>query len=137
MKKLLFIISLFAFSLTSVMAQNDDDDKIGDKMREYIQQKLRMNRDEARRFTPVFLQYFRDWRSTLREYRTDRLMLRKKIVDVQLRYRNEFRTIIGEKRGGEVFRQQEIFIKELQNLRKERLQNRPNGARNRVNNLPD
>lgn len=137
MKKLLFIVSLFAIGITSVMAQNDDDDKIGDKMREYIQQKLRMNKDEARRFTPVFLQYFHDWRSTLREYRTDRLMLRKKIVDVQLRYRNEFRNIIGERRGGEVFRQQEIFIKELQTLRKERLQNRPNAPRNRVNNLPD
>ncbi|HRX93528.1 MAG TPA: hypothetical protein P5158_05395 [Chitinophagaceae bacterium] len=137
MKKLLFIVSLFAIGITSVMAQNDDDDKIGDKMREYIQQKLRMNKDEARRFTPVFLQYFHDWRSALKEYRTDRILLTKKIADVQLRYRSEFRTIVGEKRGNDVFHQQRLFIKELQNLRNERLQNRPNAPRNRVNNLPD
>lgn len=138
MKKLLLILSLFVFSLTYVKGQSDDDNQIGDKMREYIQQKLRLNKQEAKTFAPIFLQYFRDWRNTLREYRTDKLMLRKQIVDLQLKYRNEFRNIIGDRRGSEVFRQQEIFIEELQNLRRERLRNKLDGPpRGKTNNLPN
>ncbi len=130
MKKLLLII-IFLFPFVSItMAQEDnDDDKIRDKMRQYIQQRMRLTKNEAERFTPIFIRYFKEWRTTLRENKTDRLILQQKIVELRLRYRGEFKDIIGEKRSNEIYRHQEIFIQELKDIKKERLQNRQGGTR--------
>lgn len=135
MKKILLILSLVFFSGISIFAQEDrDDEKIRDKMREYIQQRMSLTKNEAERFAPVFLRYFREWRTTLRDFRQDKLILKQKIVELRLRYRTEFRTVIGEKRGDEVYDHQDRFIRELQNIRKERLENRT-GPRNRLRAL--
>ena len=133
MKKILFILSLFFITFNAAMAQNDDE-KIRDKMSEYIQQRMRLNKTEADRFNPVFLRYFREWRNTLKENRTDKLILQQKVVELRLHYRTEFRDIIGEKRSNDVFRHQEKFISELQTIRQERMQNRQ-VPRSRLRNL--
>ena len=133
MKKILFIFSLFLMTFNAAMAQNDDE-KIRDKMSEYIQQRMRLNKTEAERFNPVFLRYFREWRNTLKENRTDKLILQQKVVELRLHYRTEFKDIIGEKRSNDVFRHQEKFISELQTIRQERMQNRQ-GPRSRLRNL--
>lgn len=133
MKKILFIFSLFLITFNAAMAQNDDE-KIRDKMSEYIQQRMRLNKTEAERFNPVFLRYFREWRNTLKENRIDKLILQQKVVELRLHYRTEFRDIIGEKRSNDVFRHQEKFISELQTIRQERMQNRQ-GPRSRLRNL--
>lgn len=133
MKKILFIFSLFLITFNAAMAQNDDE-KIRDKMSEYIQQRMRLNKTEADRFNPVFLRYFREWRNTLKENRTDKLILQQKVVELRLHYRTEFRDIIGEKRSNDVFRHQEKFISELQTIRQERMQNRQ-VPRSRLRNL--
>ena len=136
MKKILFILSILLITSTIIFAQNDDgDDRIRDKMREYIQLRMRLTRGEAERFTPVFVRYFNEWRNTLKENRTDRLILQQKVVELRLRYRGEFKEIIGDRRSNEVFERQERFIKELKNLRQERIQNRQ-GPRNRIRSLP-
>lgn len=123
MKKIVLILSLFFVTSNALMAQADGDEKIRDKMREYIQQRMKLRKDEAEKFTPVFLRYFREWRNTLKENRGDVLIRQQKIVELRLRYRNEFKDIIGEKRSNEVYQHQEIFLKELQNIRKERIEN--------------
>ncbi|MEO7393684.1 MAG: hypothetical protein ABIU11_02015 [Chitinophagaceae bacterium] len=133
MKKIALILSLFLIASHVLMAQNDDE-KIRDKMSEYIQQRMRLNKTEAERFSPVFLRYFREWRNTLKENRTDKLILQQKVVELRLHYRTEFKDIIGEKRSNDVFRHQEKFISELQTIRQERMQNRK-GPRNRIRNL--
>ena len=132
MKKILFILSLFLITFNAAMAQNDE--KIRDKMSEYIQQRMRLNKTEAEQFNPVFLRYFREWRNTLKENRTDKLILQQKVVELRLHYRTEFRDIIGEKRSNDVFRHQEKFISELQTIRQERMQNRQ-VPRSRLRNL--
>ena len=130
MKKLLFILTLLFSFISVTNAQADDnDDRIRDKMREYIQHRMRLTKNEAEKFTPVFIRYFREWRSALKENRTDRLILQQKIVELRLRYRTEFREIIGEKRSNEIYRHQEVFIQELKDIKKERMQNRPGGVR--------
>lgn len=130
MKKLLFILTLLLSFSSIINAQADDnDDRIRDKMREYIQHRMRLTKNEAERFTPVFIRYFREWRSALKENRTDRLILQQKIVELRLRYRTEFREIIGEKRSNEIYRHQEVFIQELKDIKKERMQNRPGGGK--------
>lgn len=125
MKRLLFILSFLLVSSISLFAQEDDgmdgDDKIRDKMSEFIQKRLNMSKEESAKFSPVFVRYFKEWRSTLRDNKDDRLLLQKKIVDLRLKYRTEFRDIIGEKRGNQVFNHQETFIRELRDIRRERV----------------
>jgi hypothetical protein len=128
MKRFLLIVSLFFVTGTSLFAQDDDNDgneKIRDRMNEYIQKRLNLSNDEAKKFSPIFLQYFKEWRQTLRDNKGDRLILQQKIVDLRLRYRTQFREILGEQRGNQVFGHQEKFIQELRDLRKDRLGDRP------------
>jgi len=117
--------------VTSVrlVAQEDDDkegnEKIRDKMSEYIQRRLDLSKDEAEKFTPVFIRYFKEWRQALRENRNDKLVLQQKVVELRLRYRDQFREIIGGPRGDQVFIHQERFIKEIRAIQQERLGNNP------------
>ncbi|SRR5258706_14737722 len=130
MKKLFFIISLLFVSSVRLFAQEDDDqnegnEKIRDKMNEYIQKRLDLSKDETEKFSPIFLRYFKEWRQTIRENKGDRLVMQQKIVELRLRYRTQFRDIIGETRGNQVFGHQDIFMQEMQRIRRERLQNGP------------
>jgi hypothetical protein len=102
-------------------------------MSEYIQQRMNLNKVEAEKFSPVFLRYFKEWRNTLRENRTDKLILQQKVVELRLRYRTEFRDIIGEKRSNDVFGHQDKFIRELKTIRMERTQRQ--GVKSRIRNL--
>ena len=122
MKKIFFILTLALFAGFASQAQ--DDDKIRDKMREFIQRRLTLSRNEAERFTPVFVRYFREWRQTLRENKEDVLFRQQKIAELRIRYRGEFRDIVGDKRSNEIFRQQEVFIDQLQKMREEQIKNR-------------
>ncbi|MBI5370627.1 MAG: hypothetical protein HZA79_01235 [Sphingobacteriales bacterium] len=133
MKKILFILSLLFISTLAAKAQEEDgDDRIRDKMREYIQLRLKLNKDEADRFTPVFIRYFREWRTALKENRSDRLILQQKVVELRLRYRGEFKEIIGERRSNEVFKRQDDFIQELKTIRQERMRDRQAPRRIRI-----
>ncbi len=133
MKKLFFILSLFLVTATAIKAQ--DDEKIRDKMREYIQQRMRLTQNEADRFTPVFLRYFREWRTTLKDNQGDRLILQQKIVELRIRYRTEFKDIVGERRSNEIYEHQEKFIRELKQIRQERIMERRGpGMRARIIN---
>lgn len=107
----------------SVQAQQEYD-KIRDKMQEYIQKRLNLTRNEAERFTPVFVRYFSEWRQTLKENREDVLVRQQRIAELRIRYRNEFRDIVGEKKSNEIFRKQEEFITGLQKMREEQIKNR-------------
>ena len=142
MKKLLLILSLLLVTSFRLFAQDDDDqtegdDKIRDKMGEFIQKRLDLSKAEAEKFTPVFIRYFKEWRQALRESKgLPALDRQQKIIDLQLRYRNQFREIIGERKGDQVFAHQRRFIEEIRQIRKERLGNpgRP-PIRRRVNRL--
>jgi hypothetical protein len=145
MKKILFILSLLLATSSRLFAQDDDDDqnqgneKIRDKMNEFIQKRLDLSKSEAEKFTPVFIHYFKEWRQALRESKgMPALDRQQKIIDLQLRYRNQFREIIGERKGDQVFEHQRRFIEEIRLIRRERLGNTPNrppAKRPRVNRL--
>ena len=143
MKRLLIILSLLFAISSKLLAQEADDqdegnEKIRDKMNEFIQKRLDLSKDEAQKFSPVFIRYFKEWRQTLRETKgLPDLDRRQRIVDLQLRYRNQFREIIGEKRGDQVFDHQRIFIREMVNIRQQRMGVNPTrpGVKRRVNRL--
>ena len=119
------IIFLFSGLVLHAQDENGNNDKIREKMTEFIQKRLDLSKSEAERFSPVFLRYFNEWRNTLREFRNndDRLKLQQRIVDLRLHYRDEFKEIIGEKRSNQVYKEQERFIDGIKRLREEQLEN--------------
>jgi hypothetical protein len=123
MKKILYILSLVLLS-SGVFAQDGNGTKVRERMQEYLQKRLNLSRGEADRFAPVFLNYFNELRQTNQQFRGDRLVLQQKIVDLRLRYREQFKPIMGEKRSNDVFVYERDFINEVKQLREERIQNR-------------
>ncbi|WP_345253403.1 hypothetical protein [Flaviaesturariibacter amylovorans] len=103
--------------------------RVRERMREYLQNRLSLSRSEADRFAPVFLNYFNELRSINQQFRGDRLVLQQKIVDLRLRYREQFKPIMGEKRSNDVFIYEHDFVDEVKRIREERLQNRFDGDR--------
>ena len=132
MKKILLILTLALLAGFTLKAQDDGNDKIRDKMREFIQKRLSLSRNEAVRFTPVFIRYFREWKQTLQENRGDGLVRQQRIIELRLRYRTEFRDIVGEKRSNDVYKQQDIFVREIKEMREEQIKSRRGDRPNRT-----
>lgn len=134
MKKILYILTImFSFTFTT-FAQDDqqgDGSKVRERMVEYIQQKLGLSKTEAERFSPVFINYFKELRKTNQDFKGDRLVLQQKIAELRLRYRDQFKPIIGEKRSNDVFTHERDFIQKAKQERDERLQNRQEGPANK------
>jgi hypothetical protein len=128
MKRILYILALFLMMATTSFAQ--DDDRNGGRVRErlelYLQKRLSLSKGEAERFSPVFLNYFNELRQTNQQFRGDRLVLQQKIVDLRLRYREQFKPIMGDKRSNDVFVFEHDFVNEVKQLRQERMHNRRN-----------
>jgi hypothetical protein len=127
MKKL-FVILVVSF--LGLVARSQDDDagkgeKIRDRMSTYIQQKLGMTKDEADKFTPIFIKYFREFRQIRQDNKGDLLVFKQKIIELRIRYRTEFRTIMDEQKANRVyvvedeFRQKVIAMTERQKERVE------------------
>ncbi|MGZ3882192.1 MAG: hypothetical protein ACXVBJ_15365 [Flavisolibacter sp.] len=137
MKRIVYIL-IFAFSLSSVsFAQGDDDagGRLRDKMIEYIQNKLGLSKAEAEKFQPVFMDYLKDMRSTKQQFAGDRLILQQKIIDLRIRYRDQFKPILGEARSNAVFQHEHDFIEKAIQERNDRLQNRLDSRANKKTGL--
>lgn len=137
MKKIFIIAGLTLFTFFSGFAQEDENDngnndKIREKMSEFIQRRMGLSKTEADRFNPVFFRYFREWKMTLQTNRNDRPLLQLRIAELRIRYRNEFKDIVGEKRCNQIYDHQEIFIQKLRELKTERMRNRPNIRRSGI-----
>ena len=133
MKRILYILGFIIFTATTSIAQNDEGQgsKIRERMTEYIQKRLSLSKSEAEKFGPVFLDYFNQLRKTNQEYKGDRLVLQQKIVELRLNYRNQFKTIVGERKSNDVFVYERDFINEIKEIRNERSQNRKDDNRNK------
>lgn len=128
MRKWLFILTLFLVPTFAAFSQTDDSEQEGGKiqvrMQEYIQKKLGLSKNESAKFSPVFLRYFRDFVQTHRENKQDRLILQQKIIDLRLRYRAEFKQILGEDRANKVYRFEDQFRREAIQIIKENRRDR-------------
>jgi hypothetical protein len=134
MKKYFVILFLSLISVFTVFAQEDDGNdnneqanKLQQKMKDYVQKRLGLSKAEAGKFTPVFLRYIVELRKTHRENRADKPMLQMKVGELKIRYRAEFRQIMDEQRANKVYEyQREFEIKILDEI-KERRQERRQG----------
>jgi hypothetical protein len=132
MKKIIYIL-FFVLAISPVSFAQDDEpgDKLREKMVEYIQKKLELSKDEAQKFEPVFMNYLKEMRSTRNQYRSDKILLKKKIADLRVRTRDQLKPIIGESRSNEVFTHEQEFIKLAIKERRERMQKRKDGRANK------
>ncbi len=127
MKRILYILSFFTLLTTTLFAQDEgsrNGEKIRERMREYIQKRLDLSGNEADKFAPVFLNYFNELRQTNQAYKGDKLVLQQKVVDLRIRYRNQFKPIMGEKKSNDVFKYEHDFVNEVKELRRDRMQNK-------------
>ncbi len=124
MKKIFYIITFSLLFSVGASAQEDGADKIRVRMTEYIQKRLKLSKNEAERFSPIFLNYFNDMRTTNNQFRNDKLVLQQKVADLRVRYRDQFRDIMGEKRSNQVFVYEKDFVDEAKKVRQERIQNK-------------
>ena len=134
MKKLLYLL-FFSFTLQGAFAQEDQPgaDRLKEKMAEYIQNKLGLNKSEAERFQPMFMDYLRQLKSTKQQYKGDRLVLQQKIVDLRLRFRDQVKPLVGDKRSNDVFTYEREFVQSVQEEHKGRLQERKEGRADKRN----
>lgn len=127
---------LFLAPCIVAFAQNEEpvrqEGKIQERMREYIQNKLSLTKNEAERFIPVFVRYFREFAQTHRENKSDRLILQQKIIELRLRYRGEFKQILDEQRANKVFKYEDEFRQEAIRIIKENRGRRMEPRRIRV-----
>ena len=140
MKKWLLIL-FFVLPGFAALAQQADQptpeaSKIGERMREYVQDKLGLSRGEAEKFSPVFMRYFREFVVTHRQFKDDKLILQQKIVELRLRYRTEFRQVLDEQRANKVFVMEDKFRREvgdaLRENKRERIERGGGGRRFRL-----
>ena len=126
-----FIIIILSLTAIATYAQNEEEEKGGkirDRMVEYIQDRLGLSRNESEKFTPVFLRYFQEFRQIRQQNQGDRLVLQQKIIDLRIRYRDQFRQIMDEPRANKVFVYEDEFRKkaiQILETRKDRLGDKP------------
>jgi nitrate reductase assembly molybdenum cofactor insertion protein NarJ len=137
MKKHLLILFVILFTSFTGFAQDevaeDKGGKLLERMQLYIQKKLDLTKDEAEKFSPIFLRYISELRRTHREFKTDRPMLQLKIAEVRVKFRDQFKPIINEQRANRVFQHQKEFEDKIRDaIIEKRLENRQGMRRNRA-----
>ena len=131
MKKILYIL-VFVLAINPLTySQEEEGGKLREKMVEYIQKKLGLSKAEAEKFQPVFLDYLKEMRTTRQQFRSDQILMRKKIADLRVRTRDQLKPIIGESRSNEVFKHEQEFIRLAVQEQRERTQNRRDGRANK------
>lgn len=116
----------------SAIAQDDgstQEGKLRERCQQYVQERLGLSKAEAEKFSPVFIRYFREFAQTHRQYKDDRLIFKQKIIDLRIRYREEFRGIMDEKKANRVYLYEDEFRKRALDIirenKKERQRNKP------------
>jgi hypothetical protein len=128
MKKFIYTLLIF-FSVQTAFAQDEDTDpaRLKGKMVEYIENKLGLSKTEAEKFQPLFMDYLKELRQTKEEHGNDKLVLQQKVIEIRLKFRDQIKPIIGEKRSNEVFTHEREFVEKVQEARKDRMQERKSG----------
>jgi hypothetical protein len=135
MKKFFYTLFLCtALQLSYAQDEPQGAAAVREKMVEYIQNKLDMSKAEAERFQPLFMDYLNQLRKVKQEHGNDRLVLQQKVVEARLKFRDQVKPVIGDKRSNDVFTHERDFIEEASKQRQERMQERKGGGRNNKRN---
>ena len=135
MKKF-FYTTLLLFAFQAAFSQSPDQpglDRLKEKMVEYIGNKLGLNKSEAERFQPMFMDYLRQLKDTKQQFKSDDLLMKQKIIDLRLRFREQVKPLVGEKRSNDVFTYEKEFLQGVEKERNERMQEHKDGRANKRN----
>ena len=127
MKKWFTILLIMMLPCISGSSQNDEpaqEEKLRERCQQYVQDKLGLSKAESEKFIPVFVRYFREFAQTHRQYKDDRLIFKQKIIDLRIRYRNEFRQILDEKKANRVYLYEDEFRKKAMEVIRDNKKNR-------------
>ena len=127
MKKWFTILLIMMLPCISGFSQNDEpaqEGKLRVRCQQYVQDKLGLSKAESEKFIPVFVRYFREFAQTHRQYKDDRLIFKQKIIDLRIRYRNEFRQILDEKKANRVYLYEDEFRKKAMEVIRDNKKNR-------------
>ena len=136
MKKILHLLFLIIF-FQSAFAQDSPpgEGKLRGKMIEYMQNRLGLTPVEAEKFQPAYLNYLKELKQLNRDNNRHSLEFQQKVLELRLRYRDQFKPIIGEKRSNEVFEHEREFVKSLRQEIKERRLERQGGRTDKRKNM--
>src|SRR5438045_4783893 len=122
MKRILLLFSFFVLLAHASFSQEDDKAaRVRERMEEYLQNRLDLSKGEAEKFSPIFLNYFNDLRKTTQEFRGDRLVQQQKVAELRLRYRDQFKNVMGDQKSNDLFRYERDFVEEVHKIRQERM----------------
>ena len=132
MKRYLLILTLLIAGSFAGFAQEDETDprmgKLQEKMQQYIQKRLNMTKAESEKFSPIFIRYITELRKVHQENRADKVTLQLKAAEVRVKFRDEFRQVIDDKRANKVFDVEKEFVQIVKNEMDDRRIQRRQGA---------
>src|SRR3982751_3798910 len=123
MKKIFYIFML-SLGISSTAVAQPPGGKIREKLLEYVTEKLSLTSSESDKFNPIFLNYIREEKQITQANKDDRLVLQQTVAELRLRYRDQFKPIIGEKRSNDVFVYEREFIQKAREENDQRRHNR-------------
>lgn len=140
MKKYLLILTLLFGTVFTGYSQEDETDprmgKLQEKMQQYIQKRLNLTKAESEKFSPIFVRYITELRKVHQENRADKVTLQLKAAEVRVKFRDEFRQVLDDKRANKIFVAEKEFVEVVKNeMEERRLQRRQGGGGLRRNKL--
>jgi hypothetical protein len=124
MKKSFLIISIFLTHLYICAAQTREHgstNEIESVKMEYMNKELNLTPEEAKKFWPVYNQYFAEVKQAKKDHPNDELAFEEKVVGIRKKYKNNFKGILNnDNRVNRVF----VSEKNLRDLLKRELQDR-------------
>lgn len=137
MKKL-YLIAIFICSGFITMAQQEEQQVPEKKQQDiealkvaFLSKELELTPDEAQKFWPVYNQYAKELKATIRADQNDVLDRDEKVLNIRKRYRDQFVRVLGQPRINRMFgaegRFHQLLIKAMRRQQRQQLNpNRPN-----------
>lgn len=129
-KRILLLFGFITFAVLIAPAQSVVDSGNGRekiKMLEigYLTRQLQLSSNEAEKFWPTYNKYRQELRDAVKDRNiSDELERQQKALDIKKRYRNDFSSILDERRGQQVFEAEEQFKKMVQKEMQQRIKMR-------------
>ncbi len=139
MKRYLLILTFLIAGFTGFAQEDETDPRMGklqEKMQQYIQKRLNLTKSESEKFAPIYTRYITELRKVHQENRADKPMLQLKVAELRVKFRDEFRQILDDKRANKIFVAEKEFVEVVKNeMEERRLQRRQGGGGIRRNKL--
>ena len=136
MKKIYLIM---AFASLACIAKAQEEDRPSEKKQQdiealkiaFISKELDLTPDEARTFWPLYNQYSKELRTTIKE-NGDVLDREEKVLNLRKRYKDQFSKVLGQQRMNRIFNAEGRFRQLLiRSMRNQNLRNKANRPRQR------